>query len=156
MTGGPPSRRGVGFWLSAAAGWAVIGIGLQGIVAHSADTRPADLARFVLGGALAHDLAVAPIVLAVGVGLTRTVPAPARATLQAALAISAVTALYAYPLVRGYGRALGNPTSLPHDYAANLTMVLAVVWAVAAGALLVGLGRPSRRGRRRRTPTSPP
>jgi hypothetical protein len=46
--------------------------------------------------------------------------------------VAGTTALFAYPLVRGYGRALHNPTSLPRDYAAGLGIVLAVV---AAGGL---------------------
>ena len=56
-------RVGPLFWISAAAGWLVIGWGLRGIFQHSLDTRPANLARFVVGGALLHDLIVAPLVL---------------------------------------------------------------------------------------------
>ncbi len=137
MSDGPPQPHGgAGFWLSATAGWALIVIGVRGMLANSVDTRPADLARFVVIGALVHDLVVAPVVLAVGTAVARTVRGSARTALQVALFLTAVTALYAYPLVRGFGRASRNPSSLPHDYAANLTMVLGAVWAVAAAALL--------------------
>jgi len=121
------------FWVSAAAGWVVIlGVGLRGILAHSIDTRPANLARFVVGGALLHDLIVAPVVIVLGVGLTRVVPARARAAVQAALVATVVLALFSYPMVRAYGLATNNPTSLPHNYARNLLIVLALVWLAAA------------------------
>ncbi len=140
-------RAGPLFWVSAAAGWAVIGFGLRGIFEHSIDTRPANLARFVVGGALLHDLVVAPLVILLGVVVARTVPRRGRAVVQAALAVSGIVALFSYPLVRAYGLAANNPTSLPHDYARNLALVLGVVWAVAAAALLLRLRvrRPSQR-----------
>ena len=135
-------RAGPLFWASAAVGWGVIGFGLWGIFSNSLDTRPANLARFVVGGALLHDLLVAPVVIVLGVLLARTVPGRARATVQAALVISAVLALFSYPLVRAYGLAANNPTSLPHNYALNLTIVLGLVWAVAAAVVFMRLRRP--------------
>lgn len=138
MTG---ERRPAGFWISAVAGWAVIAVALRGIADNALDTRPADLARFVFGGLLLHDLVVAPLVLLAGLGVARLVPAKVRPVVQAGLIASAVIALYTYPLVRGYGRAINNPTSLPHDYSANLALVLAAVWAVAAVAVVLRLRR---------------
>ncbi|MGH9263873.1 MAG: hypothetical protein ACRD1D_04205 [Acidimicrobiales bacterium] len=138
-------RRGALFWISAVAGWAVIAFALRGIVQHSLDTRPASLARFVAGGALLHDLVVAPLVILAGVLVARSVPAPARAAVQAALVVSATVALFSYPLVRAYGLAANNPTSLPHNYAANLLLVLGVVWAVAAVAVILRLRKVSSR-----------
>jgi hypothetical protein len=125
-------KVGAGFWVSAAVGWVVIGVGLRGIFEKHVDTRPGQLARFVVGGALVHDLFVAPMVILTAVLVARAVPGRARPVVQAALVVSAVVALFAYPLVRAYGLAVNNPTSLPHNYAANLLVVLGVVWAVAA------------------------
>ena len=132
-------RSGPRFWISAAAGWAIIGFGLRGIFEKSLDTRPGNLARFVVGGALLHDLLVAPLVILLGVLLARAVPGRARAIVQAALAVSGIVALFSYPLVRASGLATNNPTSLPHNYTANLLVVLGVVWAVAAGMVIVRL-----------------
>ena len=140
-------RAGARFWASAAAGWVLIGVGLRGIFQHTIDTRPASLARFVVGGALIHDLVVAPIVLVLAFGINRAVPGRARAAVQAALVITAALALFSYPLVRGYGLATRNPTSLPRNYLLNLTIVLGVVWTAAAAAVLLRL-RP-RHPRRR-------
>lgn len=141
-------RAGVLFWISAVAGWAVIGFGLRGIFENSLDTRPANLARFVIGGALIHDLVVAPLVILAGVAVARTVPHRARSVVQGALVVSGVLALFSYPLVRAYGLAANNPTSLPHNYAANLLVVLGVVWAVAALAVLLRLRSRSDGGAR--------
>ena len=132
-------RAGPLFWISAVAGWAVIGFGLRGIFQHSLDTRPANLARFVVGGALLHDLVVAPLVILAGVLLARAVPGRARSVVQAALVVSGIVALFSYPLVRAYGLAANNPTSLPHNYTANLLIVLGVVWAAAAAAVVLRL-----------------
>lgn len=129
------------FWISAAIGWAVIAWGVIGILSNSLDTRPANLAKFVVGGALLHDLLVAPVAVLVGVLIARAVPAPARGPVQAALAVSAIIALFAFPLVRGYGLAANNPTSLPHNYGLNLVVVLGVVWAVTAAAVVMRLKR---------------
>lgn len=133
-----PHRRppAAGFWLSAAAGWAIIGYGLRGLFHHHLDTRPANLAKFTIGGAVIHDLIFAPLVLAAGVIISRAVPAAIRGVVQAALIVSGSLVLFSYPLVRGYGRAAHNPSSLPHDYGVNLAIVLAAVWAVAAGVVL--------------------
>jgi hypothetical protein len=125
-------RRGPLFWLSAAVGWAIIGYGVRGLLLHHVDTRPSNLATFVVAGALLHDLVVAPILVVLGVVASRSVPARARAVVQAALIISACVALFSYPLVRGYAHRLHNPSSLPHNYTANLALVLGIVWAIAA------------------------
>ena len=134
-------HAGAAFWASAAVGWALILVGVRGVFSHRIDTRPAQLARFVVGGALIHDLLIAPVVIILGVALTRVVRGRARAVVQAALVVSAALALFSYPLVRAFGRAAHNPTSLPHNYAANLAIVLGVVWAVAAVVVLVRLRR---------------
>ena len=132
-----PGPLGPRFWISAAVGWAVIGWGIAGIFRHSVDTRPANLATFVVGGALLHDLVVAPLVILAGVLIARAVPARARGPVQAALAVSGMVALFSWPLVRAYGLAANNPTSLPHNYALGLLVVLGVVWATAAAAVVL-------------------
>ena len=134
----PVPRRGPLFWGSAVAGWALIGWGVRGALHHRIDTRPGQLARFLLGGALAHDLIFAPVVLLAGVAVASAVPGRWRAAVQAALFISGTLVLFSYPEVRGYAHILRNPTSLPHDYAANLAVVVAVV---VAGTAAVAVAR---------------
>ena len=144
MTATP--RRGPLFWGSAAAGWALILWGVRGALHHHVDTRPGQLVRFLLGGALAHDLVLSPVVLVTGVLLARAVRGRWRAPIQAALFISGTLVLFTYPELRGYGHALGNPTSLPHNYAANLAAVVAAVAIVTIVAALVGVSASRRSG----------
>jgi hypothetical protein len=141
-----PERRlgGPLFWVSAVGGWCIIAYGVRGLLHHHVDTRPGNLATFVVGGALLHDLLFAPVILLVGVLVARMAPKRGRAVIQAALVISGVLALFSYPLLRNYARVLHNPSSLPHNYTANLAAVLGVVWAVAAIVLVFTLARGRR------------
>jgi hypothetical protein len=123
VTDHPPHRRGPLFWVSAVAGWALIGWGVRGLLHFHVDTRPAELARFFLGGALIHDLVFAPIVLGGGVMMARLSPRRWRAYVQGTLLVIGAVVLFAYPEVRDYARVLHNPTSLPHNYTANLAVV---------------------------------
>jgi hypothetical protein len=109
-------RQGAGFWLSALLGWAVMAIAIRGVLDHRIDTRPESLARFVIGAALLHDLVLAPLVLGVGVVVARSIPSRMRAIVQASLIVGGLLTLYAFPLVRAYGLAPHNPTSLPRNY----------------------------------------
>jgi Kef-type K+ transport system membrane component KefB len=133
-------RRGAAFWVSGAVGWAIIGWALWQIGRHRVDTRPEQLARFVLGGIVVHDLVVVPLALAAAAAVRRVVPRRARRWVQAALVATAVLAAFAYPLVRGFARVLRNPTSLPRNYTASLAFVLAAAWALL---VLAALGRAS-------------
>lgn len=131
-------HRGAAFWAATAAGWGLIAWGLRGIFAHRIDTRPGQLLRFFATGLAAHDLLLAPVVLAAGIVVARTVPGRWRAPAQAALLTAGTLALYSYPLVRGFGHRLGNPTSLPRHYGAGLVLVVAVVCTgVLAGHLAI-------------------
>ena len=143
-----PHRRGAVFWVSAAAGWAMIGWGLRGTLFHHVDTRPAELARFFVGGAVIHDLLFAPAVLAGGALLGRAIRGRWRAPVQAAAIICGSAALFAWPEVRDYARINHNPSSLPHNYTANLGAVVAVVVVVIVGGrwLMRRRQRPPHRG----------
>lgn len=125
-------RRGVGFWISAGVGWALIGWGVRGALHHRIDTRPAELGRFFFGGLLAHDLVFAPVVLAAGVAVSRLTPGRYRAGVQAALVLAGLILLFAYPEIRDFARVLHNPTSLPHNYTQNALVVAAVTVASVA------------------------
>jgi hypothetical protein len=135
-----PHHAGFRFWLTAAAGWLIIAYGLRDMIHHRL-TRPGNLAKFAVGGALIHDLVFAPLVLLAGAFVSRATPPRVRGIVQAALIVSGSLVLFAYPLVRGYGHALHNPSSLPHNYTANLAVVIAAVWMIAAVAIMVHVRR---------------
>lgn len=134
----PEAERSRWFWPLALSGWAVITYAIVGLVVHRGRTKPLAVARLLIGLNLAHDLVVVPVAIGVGVVGLRLVPARARATVKAALATSAVVALFAYPLVRAYGRnPAAGPSRLPNNYAHGLVVTLLVVWV---GTALVGIG----------------
>jgi len=125
-------RRGAVFWGSAAIGWGLIAWGVRGALHHRIDTRPSELVKLLVAGALIHDIVFAPLVLVAGVAIARAVPGRWRAPVQAALLISGVVALFSWPEVRDYARVLHNPSSLPRNYTANLAIVIAAVWVGSA------------------------
>jgi hypothetical protein len=125
-----------------------MGYGLRGVLVDAASTRPGELGRWLVGGALVHDLVLVPLVLAVGWGVHRLVPAgPTRRVLTWCLATSGVLALVAWPFVRGYGRQASNPSLLARDYARGLVTYIVVVWAVGAFVLLAAAVRSRRASR---------
>lgn len=129
-------RRGGAFWGGMVVGWAVMGFGLAGLLDDAADTHPGDLVRWFVGGAVAHDALLAPLVCAGGWLLARSVPRAMRAPVAGGLVVSGAVVLYAWPFVRGYGLRSDNPSALPLNYATGVAVVLATVW-LACGVLAV-------------------
>jgi hypothetical protein len=132
------------FWTGVVVGWAVMAVGVIGLMGNDSGVPPVGVTRWMVGSALVHDLVVAPIVVGVGMVVARWVRPPYRAIVQGALLVSAMVTLVAWPFVRGYGRLANNPSILPNNYAAGLASVLAVVWGAAALALVWTRMRRSR------------
>jgi len=143
------SRYGPLFWMGVGLGWTAIAFGVWSLLAKPGATHPAEAAAWVVGLALAHDLLLAPIALLVAWVVRRAAPRIARGLVLGALAISAFVALYAFPLVRRFGAQPDNPSFLPRDAAAGLTLVMALVWVTAA-VMLAGRLRQTRRAKGRK------
>ena len=145
MTTRPAQPRSRWFWPLALVGWTVIAYGGRGLFRQHRSTNPTATLRLGLGLDLVHDLVVVPIVLALGAVLVRVLPQRWRAPVTVGLILSATTALYAYPFVRGFGRSPTTPSRLPNNYATGLASVLAGIWlAVAIGAALIEWQRARR------------
>jgi hypothetical protein len=134
------SRRGLVAGL--ALGVPLMAYAVRGVLVDAHLTHPAELARWIVGLAVLHDLVLVPLVLAVGAALRRRVPARAWAPVRAALLATAVLAAVGWPFVRGYGRNPTVPSLLPRDYAAGLLAAIAVTWLFAA----LGIAVRRRRG----------
>jgi hypothetical protein len=132
----PAGPGGWPFWTGLAVGGALMAYAAQGIVAEAGATNPPALVRLVLGAAVVHDGLVAPVATLVALVLAWRAPAWWGRPVGAALALSAGLAVFAYPLLRGFGRRDDNPSALPRDYARNLVAVLLAVWIAAAVAVL--------------------
>ena len=145
------NERSRWFWPAVAAGWGLIVVGIVGMFSQRDRTTPFQLARYVIGFLLVHDLIVAPVVIGAGWLVTRAVPPVARGPLRAALALSALVIAFSWPLLRRYGEHATNASALPLDYARTVPVVLGVVWLAAVAVLAVRLVS-ARRARRRTAP----
>lgn len=124
------SRRGL--LIGLALGLPVIGYGLRGAIVDAADTHPPELARWVIGTALVHDLVVVPLAAAVALVVRRYTPPFAWPPVRAGLAATAILALVGWPFVRGYGDDPTNPSLLPRNYGVGLAAAIGVVWVAVA------------------------
>lgn len=99
-----------------------------------------DTLLWLVGGVVVHDGLLAPVVIGLGVVLSRVVPAGARAAAVAGLVVLGTLTLLAVPFLGGFGRdnAPDNTTLLDRDYtagylvlvAAVLVLVVLPVWAL--------------------------
>ena len=144
----PVERRTGGrlFWAGVVVGWALVAVGIRGMLSQEEAANPAYVARVMVGAAIVHDLVLAPLVCGLALLLGRLVKPPVRALVQAGLIASALVSLYSWPFVRGYGRAPTNPSALPQNYGRGLVIVLAAIWVVVA-ALAALAARQLRRRR---------
>lgn len=119
-----------------ALGVAMVFIGLKGIIHNTKHyENPVYFGQLFIGGALAHDLIIAPVVIVVSLVLGRLVPIAFRAPIQLGLFASAVLAFVAYPGVREFSYAKDNTSADPLNYAHGLLIALACVWAVVLVAI---------------------
>lgn len=118
------------FWIGLTVGWGVIAYAVRGALMDSGGTNPSQLVRWVVGGALVHDLVLAPIVTGIALLLAWRAPAWWGRPIGAASALTAIVVLFSWPVLRGYGRHPGNSSTLPRDYAVGLGWILGVVWVV--------------------------
>jgi hypothetical protein len=132
-----------------AAGWLLIGVGIGGMVVQRSRTHPLGLARYVVGFLLVHDLVVVPLALGGAWLVARLVPPLARGPVRGALGLTAVIVAFSWPLLRRYGEHATNDSALPLDYGRTVPVVIAAVWAGAAGTVLVRLSAARRRRARR-------
>ena len=133
------------FWPAVVVGWLFIGVGLVGIAGEGRDVPVDGFGRWVVGLALVHDLVLAPIVVAIGVGLGRVLGPPWRSIAGAALIVAGPVVLFAWPYVAGWGRSASNPSIQPRNYPGGLVTVLAVI---SVAAVLVAIAEVVRARRR--------
>jgi hypothetical protein len=142
----PATTSRAGLVTGLVLGVPVIAYGIRGVLVDGARTRPGELARWIVGAAVVHDLVLVPVVLAVGWGLRRLVPASVWPAVRAGLVTTGVLMLVGWPFVRGYGRDPTDPSLLPRDYGTGLAVAVACVWLGVAGwAVVEALGRRRRR-----------
>ena len=129
---GTPS--GTAWRLGLAVGGAIFAFGLYGLLHNAGQTVPANVLKWIAGALILHDAIIAPAVLVAGFLLARLLPVTMRAGIQATLAVCALVVVMSVPVLKAVGRRPDNPSLLPHDYAQNLVIVIAVI--LVGGTLL--------------------
>ncbi|HEV3170099.1 MAG TPA: hypothetical protein VGZ32_07155 [Actinocrinis sp.] len=134
--------------LLGAAGLAVLGNGVRGLLTTAHVAALTSVGRWLLGGLILHDGVLAPVVFTVcALAYRRTGPRLRRA-LAAILLIGGSVVLVALPeFLLPPGNP--NPTVHPLNYARGLAIVLGSVIAAALLPLLLSAARDRRRARRR-------
>jgi hypothetical protein len=121
------------FWLTLTAGWAVIVFGVHGLISNWSGSNPPAVLRTVIGLNVVNDALVVPLVLGFAATCRRFLPSWLLVPVQVGLIVTAVVVLYSYPLVGSWGKSSRAGTSrLPWNYAHNLAVVIAVIWAICA------------------------
>jgi hypothetical protein len=131
-----------------AAGWAVMIGAAVGALLDSRNANLPAVVRYIVVFDVVHDAVVAPLAVALAWIVGRWAPRAVRGPVRAALALTAIVAVFSYPLVRRLGERTTNDSALPLDYGRNILIVLAVIWVGAAAVVAVRLV-----GRRVRPPS---
>jgi hypothetical protein len=145
--GGDRTTSARGLVVGLLLGLPVLAYGVRGVLIDAGDTHPAELARWMIGVALAGDLVLVPLALAAGALGRRFVPVWAWPAVRAGLLATGVLALVGWPFVRGYGTNRTVPSLLARNYATGLAIAVALAWFVVAVLVAWQRGRARSSGR---------
>lgn len=130
------------FWFALVPGVALMGWGVRLYLGATPDlSRRIDLAGWLVGLDLAHDLLLAPLILGFGAVVTRITPTRLRASVQAALIATGSVVLVGLLPLLGSAEAAGNPTIQPIDYVPSVAAVVVAIWVTAGVAVVVRRSR---------------
>jgi hypothetical protein len=142
MSGGEPGRVSPGRAVLGAAGVLLTAYGVWLLLSRQDLERNLDVALWLAGGVLVHDVLLGSVVIVVSLLATRLLPAVARPAAGAGLVVLGSLTLLAVPFLGGFGRenAPDNPTLLDRDYTAGyLVLVATVIIVVVLPVLLHSL-----------------
>ncbi|MBS2963229.1 hypothetical protein KGA66_09240 [Actinocrinis puniceicyclus] len=131
--------------LGAFGAW-VASIGARALLRGHPFSANAPVGRWLIGGVIAHDAVIAPVVFLASAAMVRLTGPRTRQALAALLLIGGSVLIVGLPDVLRKGHN-PNPTVTPLDYTRNLAVVLL---AVAGGVLLTTAASAARAARRRR------
>jgi len=139
---------GRGFWIGLAVGLPVMVYGAAELIGQAGWPRAGDVAVWLGGGLLLHDLLLAPLVIAVVWAVGTVFPSGLRAPVRAGILGSALVVAIGWPALRGYGNRPDNRTIHPLDYSTAVLTAIALVWLLVAAWMLIAWvhGRRGLRG----------
>ncbi|MFI5100924.1 MAG: hypothetical protein ACHQE5_10525 [Actinomycetes bacterium] len=130
-------------WSAGTVGVALILVAGWGIVRDRGYTDPLGLGAWLAAGVLLHDLVLAPLLILVGVLVSRSVPSRVRAVVVVGLVSAGTLILVGVPVALAAARPRANPTILPLDYWRGLVLSVLVVAVVTAVAAVIAARRPA-------------
>jgi hypothetical protein len=122
---------------AALAGVGCAAYGIVGLVGATSDRSLTSAVKWLVGGALAHDLVIAPIVVCAGVLLARLLPGKVRPYVQSGLFITAALTLVGLPFLSGRGYRATNPSALALNYGRGYGIAVGIVWLLVAAVALL-------------------
>jgi hypothetical protein len=137
-------RPGPGFWIGLALGTPIMFYGAYELVHQAGWPRAFEVAKWLGGGVLLHDLVLVPIVLAVVWAIGPVSPPLVRNPVRAGVLGSALIVAIGWPALRQYGNRPDNATIHPLDYGTSVVTALAVLWCAVALWILVAFLRRTR------------
>ncbi|MEP7179291.1 MAG: hypothetical protein ABI775_09405 [Pseudonocardiales bacterium] len=130
-----------------AVGLVGISYGVYRLLGNQAASHPPKLATWLIGAVILHDLVLTPVVLGVGLLLSRIVAPRPRRYVQGALVAGGLVTAIALPLVYRRGTATSSKALLRQNYAAHLALILGLIAVVTVAAYVLRVRR-DRRGQR--------
>ncbi len=128
-------RSDRGIWVGIALGSPLVIMGVKDMADRASETHPIELVRWIVSGALVHDLVVVPVVLLVGFFLNKLIPSSVYPLVRWATITTAILVVFSWPFIAGYGRNPRVPSLLARNYAHGLGFYVAGVW-ITTGALI--------------------
>ncbi len=132
---------GRGFWIGIAVGAPVMVYGAAELIGQAGWPRARDVAVWLGGGLLVHDVLLAPLVIAAVWAVGTVFPADLRAPIRAGILGSALVIAIGWPALRGSGNRPDNRTVHPLDYSTAVLTALALVWLLVALWMAIGAVR---------------
>lgn len=127
-----------------APGVALAGYGVFRVLDDSSHTNPRHLARWLIGAVLLNDGLLVPTTMILGFVITKVFPPRIRRYVQGALVTSAMITVIAIPLIYRRGSQPAVKALEQQNYALHLTILIALVVAVATLAYVVKVRRDHR------------
>ncbi|MGB7450274.1 MAG: hypothetical protein WA892_14270 [Ornithinimicrobium sp.] len=119
------------------AGGVLLGLWGVWLILGSADTADlVDIAIWLAGGVVAHDVLIAAVTLVVAALATRALPDVARAPATVGLVVVGTFTVVAIPFLGRFGASATNETLLDRNYVAGYLIVVAIVVAAVVATSL--------------------
>jgi hypothetical protein len=121
-----------GLWIGLAIGAPIMVYGALELLSKVGSRHLAQTGEWIAGGLLAHDLAVAPTLIALVWVAGQTLPSRARTAVRAGTLGTILVLAIGGPALLGYGNRPDNPTVHPLDYPTAVLTSIAIVWGLVA------------------------